>query len=49
MTAFGFVVRGWIAIAVIAGLVAWLDYLHSRWTYREHRRQLGKLPPRRVW
>ncbi len=45
----GLLAAGWTTIIVLALLIRWLDHLYSRWTYRQHRRRLGKLPPRRVW
>lgn len=40
------VLEGWAAIIALALLLRWLDHLHSRWTYRQHRRRLGKLRAR---
>jgi GrpB-like predicted nucleotidyltransferase (UPF0157 family) len=42
------VLEGWLAIAVILLLVRWLTHLQERWEYRQHKRNLGRIPPRKA-
>jgi hypothetical protein len=43
----GLILGGWTAIIVIALICHWLSLLQSRWEYRQHQRNLGRIPPRR--